>query len=84
MGSNCKKISHCVKEAYINSKVSILGIVIVDKYRMYMLRISCKHWCRINCAVIVEKYHIVKRKAYINSKASVLGSVIVNSIVCIC
>ena len=78
------KISHCVKEAYINSKVSILGSVIVNKYLMYMLRICCKHWCSVNCAVIVEKYHIVKRKAYINSKASILWRVVLNSTICIC
>ena len=51
---------------------------------MYMLRICWKHCCRVNCAVIVEKYHIVKRIAYIISKVSILGSVIVNSTVCIC
>ena len=128
---NEEKYSIVKRKAYINSKASVLGSVIVNstvcicwgyaidivvesivqwlwknitlwkgsickkhiqytglcnckQYCMYMLRICYRHFCRVNCAVIVEKYHIVKRTAYVNSKVSVLGSVIVNSTVCIC
>ena len=71
-GSICKK------------HIQYTGLCNCKQYCMYMLSICCKHCCRVNYAVIEEKYHIVKRKAYIYSKANVLGSVIVNSTVCIC
>ena len=71
-GSICKK------------HIQLTGLCNCKQYCMYMLRICYRHFCRVNCAVIVEKYHIVKRKAYINSKASLLWRVVAHSTICIC
>ena len=80
----CGKYSHCEKESICKQQSQYTVESCWKQYYMYMLRICWKHCCRVNCAVIVEKYHIVKRKAYINSKASILWRVVVNSTICIC